>query len=931
LLHTNKAKVKTKLIFKTLGLLIFISLTANVIFAQSGKVAGQVSDKKTGETLIGLTVKIEGQPGGVSTDVDGRYIFNALTPGKYSFNFSFVGYQPKRITDVQVEAGKVTTLDVIMDAASSQQLKEVVVTASYKQATLGALYAQQKNRAGVSDGISSESIKKSPDRNTGEVLKRVSGTTIQDNKFVVVRGLSDRYNTAMLDNATLPSTEPNRKAFSFDIVPSNLVDNIVVSKTATPDLPGDFAGGAVQITTNDIPTQNFTTIGAGWGYNSQSTFKDYYFGQRQASDFVGFASAKRQLPIGFPASTDQTLSLSQPKSIAVIKAMPANWNIYGGTAAPSQNYQIAIGRVKNLEKNDGKIGAVLSLTYRNSQNSIGDQNRDYWEYNYRDNVNTFSSSIGALANFGYTAGKNKFTFKNIYNRILDDKFTFRTGLNNSSSSEVKYYAFDLLQKSLFKSTLEGEHKLGEKNSKINWNVAYSNVMNDQPDQRKVSYSRLKDTDGPFVANNTTVGKENNRLFSSLSEDIFSGAVNYSTPLTILKQSTNLKFGLGSQYRQRDFKARLLGMVLNNNYANYEEVRTLPITSLYDESLVDNGAYRLDEISNNSDKYNANSITSFAYAMLDNRIGEKVRVVWGLRAESFNLNLNSATVTNTPLKVKQHYLNLLPSVNFTYSASPKSNFRISYYRTLARPEFRELAPFSYYDYEQLGTVSGNANLKTTNIDNADLRYEIFPSAGQIFSVSVFYKRFQNAIEPSIYDVNSTPDFSYFNTPEATSYGAELEVRKSLDFVNAKNTMLYTNLSMIRSKVTNPTDQVYLEKERSMVGQSPYVINAGIQQAFLKDKLNFNLLYNRVGERIVRAGGQRFSSIWEHSRNVLDFQAAYKILKSKGELKLSVSDILNNQYLFYFDNAQTKQYKSSVDEISSRYNVGRNTSLSFSYSF
>ena len=247
--------------------IVVLASAIQVKAQESGKIFGKITDKKTGETLIGLSVKISGTTSGVSTNVNGQYVLAGLKPGKYTLLFSYIGYQSKQITDIEVLTGKTTTLDIVMDEALTQNLKEVVITASAKQESTNTLYAQQKNSSRISDGVSAESIKKSPDKNTADVLKRVSGATIQDNKFVIVRGLSDRYNSATLDNGALPSSEPNRKAFSFDIVPSNMIDNIVISKTATPDMSGDFAGGAVQILTKDIPDQNFLNYGVGYSYN----------------------------------------------------------------------------------------------------------------------------------------------------------------------------------------------------------------------------------------------------------------------------------------------------------------------------------------------------------------------------------------------------------------------------------------------------------------------------------------------------------------------------------------------------------------------------------------------------------------------------------------------------------------------------------------
>ncbi|MHA4894553.1 TonB-dependent receptor [Pedobacter sp. PWIIR3] len=921
---------------KAVVTLLFVIIGA-AAFAQTGKISGKVSDKKSGETLIGVTVKIKGTTKGMATDVDGKYSLPGLAAGKYVLVYQYVGYNTKEISDVEVSAGKTTVFDIVLDEAGGENLNEVVIQGSFKKESVNALYATQKNSASISDGISSDQIRKSPDKNTSEALKRVSGATIQDNKFVIVRGLSDRYNTATLDNSTLPSTEPNRKAFSFDIVPSNLVDKITISKTATPDLPADFAGGAVQITTKDIPEENFISFGVGTSYNTQSTFKDFLGTGKNALNYLGFEDGSKQLASNFPSRSRIAAGLTPAKNISSLKSLPNDLNINQTSAAPTQNYQFSLGRVKQF-KNDSRFGALVSLTYRNSETIYQDVQRSFYVYDYNDNQYRFSTNLGALANFAYSYGKNKISFKNIYNRTYDDNYTERTGINLGSTTVNKFYAYDVLQKSLFKSTLEGDHQIGAPNSKLKWTASVSNVTNNQPNQLKINYAKAlasqNDTSVPYSANVTSLGKENTRLFTDLSENIYSGDVNYSTPFKLFNASTTFKVGLGSQYRERTFTARFIGAELQTNIdpAQFDQIRTLPVNQIFSKSLFQSGVYKLSEIGSDADNYDANSFTNYGYAMLDQKFGEKYRIIYGLRAENYHVQLN----TSKPL-VDDTKLDLLPSVNFTYSITPKSNFRASYYRTLARPEFRELAPFSFYDYELLANQGGNPNLKRTSIDNADLRYEIYPGSGEILSFSVFYKHFNNAIESYRYDVISTPDISYFNTTKAQTYGIELEARKNLGFISdaaiIKNTTAYVNLSLIKSTVKNPDDQNYIDKTRPMVGQSPYVINAGLQHTTLNNKANFNLLYNRIGRRIAQASGINFPSTWEAPRNVFDFQFGYKVLKSKGELKLNVGDILSERNTVYFDYNKNKKYDGNAggDETIFSYKPGTNISLSFNYSF
>lgn len=926
---------------KALFTLLFLVMGAAVFAQGTGKISGTVSDKKTGETLIGVSVKLAGTTKGVGTDVDGKYVLPGLTEGKHTIEISYVGYATKRITDVEVKSGATTSLNVVMEEASSQTLKQVVVTANFKQETVNSLYAKQKNSAVISDGVSSDQIKKSPDRNTSDVLKRVSGATVQDNKFVVIRGLSDRYNNATLDGASLPSTEPNRKAFSFDIVPSNLVDNLIVSKTATPDLAADFTGGAIQIVTKDIPDNNFISFGVGAGYNTASTFKDFKSGTRNVTDYFGFDNGDKALPSGFPSRNRITSgSVTPEQGIAAMKKLPSDWNVYNNTALPTQNYQFTLGRVKNFKDGDKKFGALVSLTYRNSQTINNDVVRDYVNVDFNDDIYRFSTSVGALANFAYTYGKSKITFKNIYNRNYDDSYLNREGYNKDRNRDIKFFAFDLMQKSLFKSTLEGTHPLGANNAKINWSVSYANILNDQPDQKKITYQRDPTAAGSdnyvYIAQTETVSKENSRLFSKLAEDNFSGGVNYTLPLKMFSQTATFKAGLSALYRDRTFDARFIGMRSNSSNPNFEEVSRRPLNRLYAKDAINSGVYTLDDISTNADSYDGKSLTNAGYVMLDNKIGQKSRLVWGVRVEQFNVKVDSR-VKDPLTSVDDNYLDVLPSVNYTYSLTPKINLRASYYRTLARPEFRELAVPAIYDYELLALQQGNPLLKEAKIDNADIRFEFYPQAGQILSISGFYKKFHNAIESFNSDAGSSRIMTFINSDKVDVYGVELELRKSLDFISQtdflKKTIFYTNFSLIKSKVDQSNTGInLLETNRQMVGQAPYVINAGLQHTFLEDKLSFNALFNRVGRKLAVAPGALLPGIWDAPRNVVDLQLALKVIKNKGELKFNAGDILNNRITQYYDIDKNKKYDPSKgDQTILSYKPGSNYSVSFAYTF
>ncbi|WPV68183.1 TonB-dependent receptor [Chitinophaga sp. LS1] len=913
----------------------------------NGRITGKVTDQKTGEPLIGVTVLIQGTTQGTVTDVTGNYTLN-IAPGTYTLEFKYMGYQTKAVTEVIVKGSNATSLPVIMDEPTSKNLAEVVIKGSFKQETINALYTQQKNNAAVSDGISADVIKKSPDRSTGEVLKRVSGTTIQDNKFVIVRGLSDRYNVALVDNANLPSTEPNRKAFSFDIIPANMIDNIVITKSATPELPGDFAGGVINVQTKEIPEQQFFDISLGTGFNTVSTFQPFKTGYKTSTDILGFDNGARQLPSAFPSTTaivNNQLSAAQTR--AAEKSLNNDYRVRERNGAPAINLQGSWGDHWDTKKH-GSLGVIAGVTYSHNETVAKDMIRHYDNFDYTDNVYKYSSNLGAVANVGYTTGKSKLVWRNIYNKIFDDNFLYREGDNIGSSKYINYYAFDLIQKSLFKTSVEGDHQVGQGQSKVNWLLSYNKVTNNQPDQRKVSYGRaIDDASAVMVADIGSVGKANSRLFSDLDENIYIASANYSHPFRFLDNKSLFKAGVLGQYRSRDFHARYIGMKLDPTKDGGDVVAQRPISTLFGDDVIDQDFYDLNDITSTADEYRATTLTTAGYAQLDNRLSDKIRIVWGVRVESYTMKLKSP-INNASINLDNNWLDVLPSANITYALNERSNLRGSYYRTVARPELREIAPLAYYDYEMSSLINGNINLKRSQIDNADLRYEIFPAAGEVVSGSVFYKYFNNPIESRVTSSGlSQYDVTPYNYPNAYNVGVEVEVRKKLGFIAPHsfldNVTFYANVAYIKSVVSDNTTTT--AKDRPLSGQSNYVVNTSLGYALPNDKLSFNLLYNRIGQRLYLVGegggadgSGRLGNIYESPRNLLDFQANLNVSKRSG-FRLNIKDLLNARYQFYYDQNGNNKFDNPVyqkgsinsgeDYLLQQYRPGTSFTLTFTY--
>jgi TonB-dependent receptor len=933
-------------------LILVVAATTSIFSQKAGVLAGKIVDEKTNTILPGVSIILNPGGKGRTSDLEGRYVFN-LPEGTYKLNFASVGYKPKAVSDIVIKSGETVELNIVMEQEVKEMASVVVTASSPRRESVASVLALQKNNASISDGISIEAIRKSPDKNIGEVLKRVSGTSIQDDKFVVIRGLSDRYNVALINGAILPSTEPDKRAFSFDIVPSNLIDNLLINKTASPDMPGDFSGGVVQILTKDIPFKSFMGASVGVGYNSISTGKSFNIGLLENTDYLGFDNGIRAFPGKFP-SRNKYLSYNadanSDRRILASRLMRNNYgNRYNGNALPSFNFQYNWGGRKDFN-NGATLGSVLALVYRNSQSIQYNERRDYQTpdktevtpnnlfFNYNDTTYSFNTNIGLLANVAYKKGNNKIVFKNIVNRLFESSNLFRSGYNYDNIQYINTNGSVAVIKSLISSQLEGEHLVSKKNDRFKWNVNYALTARNQPDYRVLPYAKsldeLENKGVPF----RVVLRDTYRFWSDLMENAFGGNLNYTLPLNFGNQKQLFKTGVLAQYKIRDFKTRIFRYEPASSTLN-PELTALPPRSVFNDGNIYEQGFVLNEITNNTDKYDANSGLYAGYAMIDGHIGEKLRAVYGVRVESFNFTVKTANFSGEKVNVERNYLDILPSLNLTYSLTKESNLRFSASRTVSRPEFREVANFAYYDFVRNAQLKGNIDLERSQNTNLDLRFETYPKAGEVISASVFYKHFKTPIEQTVVN-GSTPGnliLSYTNPDAAKTYGVEVEVRKNLDFIGSsawlENLVFNVNAAYMKSKVDFNENSNPFDPNRPLQGQSPWLINAGLQYAVPGNNLSFSALVNRIGHRIAYVGFQGYPDIYENGRTQLDFQTALKVIKGKGEVKLSFSDLLNQRAIFYqnVDLNDKTSYNKSTDRVQYNFLYGRNISVGFAYNF
>lgn len=923
------------------GILTCLIIKASFSQARFAKISGKVSDITNGSPLVGASVLIEGSKAGVKTDVEGTF-FIVLELGKtYNLIVSNIGYQSKIINAVKPSVEGNEPINVSLELGSAT-LNGVVVRSSPRRESIASLYAVQKNSSSISDGISAESIRRSPDRNTGEALKRVSGTSVQDNKFVIVRGLNERYNTSLLNNSVLPSTEPDKKAFSFDIIPASLVDNITIYKTPTPDLPGDFAGGAVKVTTKDYPTKSLSELTFVVGYNSLTTFKPFYKQDPPGKwDALGYFDNSRLMPGGYYNNRGaEFINLTNEQKIAVTKQFPNSF-AYQPACQSQPNFSVSYtGGSTKILANNNKLGFIYALGYTNGRRVIDRTRQEYETYGILDyNYNTASydtrTITSALLNLSYSYRKSKISLKTLFNNDFVKTAGLRNGLNQVNPSSPFSYKSSNSEgtgNGIGSAVAEGLHSVS-RNWTIDWNTSYSIAWRWQPDQTVLAFHTDPNSPDYYLS----LSSENSpdiinagRVYSYLTENIYGANINAAKTFNWHGQPQRLKFGTANYFRDRDVEVDALGYAsLDAGFGTIHipESKGINANTIFTDPYIDQYKMVVANIGTNSTSYTGKALLNAGYVMLDNKFSDKTKLTWGVRLENYNQELKAAGKPDINLK----NLDLLPSFLFTYALNSKTNLRLGASQSVNRPEFRELATYRVYDYENNYIVQGNNNLTRSKNTNADLRYEWFPAPGEIISGSLFYKYFDQPIEQT----NQGNDvLSYTNADNANVYGAEVEFRKSLGFFKGEffnNLVFYANAAYMKGSVVFDT----VSYNSPMQGQSPYLINGGLNYSTDNNSLSFNLLYNIIGPRLkFRAIGGAGKNIFEKPRNVLDFQISKKLMRGNMELKLNISDIFAQPYTWYYKyqaDPSKLEYDPSQDRIVNTYKFGTTIYLAVRYNF
>ncbi len=944
------------MIKKLFAFIVFLSVV-HWVSAQTGEIRGKIIEKSTGEPMAGANVVIESLTIGTTADLDGNYSLKA-TPGTYTVKISFVSYNTVELTDVKVEAGKIAEANIVMEEASTG-IEEVVVTAVRKMNSEAQLLNAMKSSTVVMSGVSSQQITKTQDRNASEVIRRIPGISIIDDKFVIARGLSQRYNNVWINAGAVPSSEADTRSFSFDMIPGSQIENIMIVKSPAPELPADFTGGFIKVATKNMPSENGIDISYGVNFNTETQFHDFKYNQGSATDFLGFDNGMRNMKsVSSLNNSDFALDRLDNKNTAQVTEMTRSgfnndWAVHTRRPIPDQRFSVMLNRRFDT-KGLARWGMIAALNYTYSNRTYADmKNARYGVYNvskdtsaylykYTDNQYTTDARVGGMFNVTYMMNdRHRIEFRNIVNQLGRNRYTERVGFQYISGKyEQAKQEYVYSSRMTYSGQLAGIHNLTDAD-KFNWTLGYSYANRNQPDRRIINLEENGFKEDVHYGEMQTDQNEIMRDFVKLDENIFSANVDYSHNFMFGDFKPVLKAGAYAEHRDREYNTREFNYRWKEENLPADFSYRDPVTGiLISENYGADKLYVYEE-TDSRNNYMGNNMMVAGYAGFEIPL-KKLNIYAGVRAENNRMSVKSYESIKGDITKTRDYdqFDFFPSVNATYNFNNEHLLRFAYGASINRQEFREVSPSVYYDFDLFSAIKGNPDLKPAYIQNFDLRYEFYPAPGELISLAAFYKKFNHPIEWTYLDAGGSYTYTFENAQSARNYGLELDIKKSFDFIGLPQLSLTLNGALIDSKVL--FEEESMEHDRPMQGQSPFLVNAGVFYQDKKDVWMIGLLYNIIGKRIVGIGrvdasegstiNNDIPDMYEMPRNVLDLTLRRKIGK-RFEVSAAVKDILAQNVVFkqfpkFYDGTGKLQTR---EQTTKEFKPGQNISFSLKMKF
>ncbi|MEO6058153.1 MAG: TonB-dependent receptor [Gemmatimonadales bacterium] len=867
----------------------------------TGRIIGRVVEAGQGAPVAGAEVEVVDTAIRAVSALDGRYTLQGVPAGPVSVRVRMIGYAPKVVTGIVVEAGRTAAQDVAM-VAEAVQLAEISVSAASERGTVNRALEEQRNAPNIINTVTAEQIEKSPDSDAGQAVQRVSGVTVQEGKYVIVRGLGERYTTTSLDGARIPSPEPERRVVPLDLFPASLLEGITTSKTFTPEQPGDFSGAQVNLKTREFPVGRVVTFSASAGFNDAATGKDLVKAPTVGREWLGFGGSSRELPSALREAGALT-GLTQDQQNALIGTFRNVWSPNAGTGSANGSFGVSVGGEDPLFGQP--IGYIGSFSYGYGQEVRRDETEGLAALGGTPGTtvpfNTYQGSSasnnvlwGGLVNLSSRIGaSSRLTFNNTYTRGADNEASDLTGFNEEFSSTFDFTRLTYTERSVRSNQLSGEHLLGQR-SLASWAVTSAGVTRNQPDRSDVGYVAQPDGSGALVPVEWFgQARFATRTFSTLDEHSWDFAGNYRLFLGSLEHPATVKAGGAYRTVERDADSRAYDIV--NRTLTDAERQDAP-ESIFTAANANASSFLLNANAN-AGRYTASDRIAAGYLQLEWPLTPRLQVIGGARVEGWRLDVDTRTVQGGTVSATPRQTDVLPSLALNYRLTDDQNLRLSASQTLSRPEYRELSPVPYFEQVGLLTTFGNPDLRRALIQNYDARWEWFPGAGEVISLGVFAKRFDSPIEKVIILSAGAAALSYVNADQASNYGVELELRKSLGILAPALApfSLFANTTLMKSDITpgNEGISALTNANRPMVGQSEYVVNAGLGWASPSGNWNATALYNVAGRRIAEAGVAGLPDAFEEARHLVDVSLQFPVV-SQMSVRLDGKNLLDSPY-------------------------------------
>jgi hypothetical protein len=899
------------------ALLLLGPLTTGTLDAQqaAGRITGRVIDASTGRGLSNAGIQVVGTTLGTQSRIDGNFDIARIPSGTVSLHVRLLGYQPKTVTGIVLPAGAVIEQMISLDVATVQ-LAAVEVTAATERGTVSEALDRQRTASNIVNAVTAEQIARSPDSDAAAAVQRVSGVSVQDGRYVFVRGLGERYTTTSLNGSRIPSPEPERKVVPLDLFPTGLLQSVTTSKTFTPDQPGDFSGAQVDLETREFPGRRLVTYSTSLGYNDRATAQSVFAAPRAGLDWLAFGVDRRALPAPVANAGSFVPAPTQEAYNTMVRSFRNAWTADSHSGAPNSSVALSVGGSDPIFGR--RFGYIGSFTYSHSQEIRSNEVRAYAvpvttpdgvgtaEVDRYDGETGRASVLwGGLLNLSTLLGTHsRLSLNNTYSRSADNEARVESGLDENTAFPFEIQRLRYVERSVWSSQLAGEHQFGDRH-RVDWSGTYARVKRDEPDRSELVYATDPQGGTPFLFGGSEGAV---RTFADLREQSINGAGSYALRFGEPGREHLLKLGGLARYTERDANASSYAILANLS----REDRERAPEEIFGGAFVAPGSsvFRLTPLTQGG-SYRAEEVIAAGFAMVEYQLGDRLRFIGGARLERWVLGVSAReTFGGRSIPIAKEATDVLPSAAFTFRLTPSQNLRVSVSQTLARPEYREVVPINQRDVIAGEQFRGNENLKRTLIRNADVRWEWYPASGEVLSVALFAKQFVDPIERIYRGTSGTRVTTFENAESADNYGVEVEARKGLGFLSPalQPFSLFANATVMESKIeVGALGAGSTDDSRAMVGQAPYVVNAGLTYADESGRTSVTALYNVVGRRIYSASLLPLPNVYEEARNVLDLSLRFPVFRGVSG-KLDARNVLDEPYEVTQGTVTRESYRS-----------------------